>query len=496
MAWFVAIQNKNRVQDFESLLAQLKRALRTDGDFPARARTVSNLISLANNPSTPIHKIAEVLLGETSLGARVLYTVNSVYFQGLRPIVTVTEAVIRIGMRNLCDLFAGLVLMQGFVPLARRGGIFADNLKRSLITALLASSLASETENDEIAEQGYLAGSFYNLGYLLLAYYFPRLYDMAGQRAAARDHDVTQSINEMIGIDPAQLALEILDALKIPVLYHDVIREAYKPLAEREGDTALLNLAGAVAAAGRLADAIINGKDRSRLEAAIDDLASEGTFPRERYTELLDELPEMFQTHCQVTGMSFLKLPTYLDRNQDAKQLELDEFAQGQINESFEQFAEYVEIIQQAIDDQEPIGSVITSAMEALVFALKYDRVMLLLADQNRSNLSGKMALGKEFEVDPRQLKRRVAAGKRNRPPDISAFLEGAPSVNGDPLFTGCAPFAAIPIGCGERAIGVIYADMAAERGEEQRLPYSLGIKPALETLTELLDRSLSATKS
>src|SRR5262245_8427514 len=135
---------KKQKDDFDSLLSQLKRALRTDGDFPARARTVSNLISLANNPGTPVQRIAEVLLSETSLGTRVLYSVNSVYFQGLKPIVTVTDAVIRIGMRNLCDLFAGLVLMQGFIPLARRGGIFAENLKRNIITALLASALVGK----------------------------------------------------------------------------------------------------------------------------------------------------------------------------------------------------------------------------------------------------------------------------------------------------------------------------------------------------------------
>ena len=165
-------------------------------------------------------------------------------------------------MLNLCDLLAGLVLMQGFIPLARRGGVFADNLKRSLITALLASALVSENKDEDVAEQGYLAGSFYTLGYLLLAYYFPRLYEIAAARPTTLEKGIISSINEMVGIDPSLLHLEILEALRIPIMYQDVVMNSYLTFANRTCEPALLNLP-------MLKSALMRGKN-FRLDNSMD----------------------------------------------------------------------------------------------------------------------------------------------------------------------------------------------------------------------------------
>jgi HD-like signal output (HDOD) protein len=146
----------------EELVKRLKKALGNDGDFPASARVVSELRTLASDPSSTAQQITEVILREPSLGARVLHVVNSTAYHRGTPIMTVSQAVLRLGMKQLAELCAGLILLQKFVPSSRRGGAFANCLKRMIVTALLSSSFGreqlKESPNATKSECGYLAG--------------------------------------------------------------------------------------------------------------------------------------------------------------------------------------------------------------------------------------------------------------------------------------------------------------------------------------------------
>jgi len=213
----VKIQSKGGPAGAASpIIKKLEAALHEDGDFPVRTRVVTELRSLAANPNTSIDQITEIILHEPSLGTRILHLVNSSFYQRRAPIMTVSQAVVQIGMRGLTELCAGLVLMQRFIPSAQRGGIFADNLKKCILTSLLASALVGRLGSEEEAERGYLAGTFFSMGPLLLAYYFPQVYASASQRAEARRQSLTQSITETIGLSPVDLSIGIVKALAIP----------------------------------------------------------------------------------------------------------------------------------------------------------------------------------------------------------------------------------------------------------------------------------------
>ena len=100
----------------EQFVEKLRNALRRDGDFPASAKIVSELRMLTSDPRTTANQITEVILREPSLGTRVLHLVNSSFYRRAKPIMTVSQAVVQIGMKPLADLCAGLVLLQKFVP--------------------------------------------------------------------------------------------------------------------------------------------------------------------------------------------------------------------------------------------------------------------------------------------------------------------------------------------------------------------------------------------
>ena len=129
----------------DELIQRLRSALAKDGDFPASAKVVSELRQLTNDPKTTASQITEVILREPSLGTRVLHLVNSSFYRRAKAIMTVSQAVVQIGMRPLAEMCAGLVLLQKFVPTARQGGSFANCLRKTVLTSLLTSSISTQT---------------------------------------------------------------------------------------------------------------------------------------------------------------------------------------------------------------------------------------------------------------------------------------------------------------------------------------------------------------
>ncbi|NDC37242.1 MAG: HDOD domain-containing protein, partial [Proteobacteria bacterium] len=186
----------------EDFLQKLRTALSQDGDFPASAKIVSELKSLTSNPSTTATQLAEVILREPSLGARVLHIVNSSFYHRGKQIMTISQAVMRLGMKPLAELCSGLVLLQKFGSVSRRGHAFSRCLTQTMVTGLLGGAISKAqgavlNTDPNRDESGYLIGSLSEMGTLLLAYYFPEIFENADKRSEQKNVPIAQAISEI-----------------------------------------------------------------------------------------------------------------------------------------------------------------------------------------------------------------------------------------------------------------------------------------------------------
>ena len=473
------------------ILEKLKAALRADGDFPVRAKVVADLRNLVNDPKAPIDKITECILREPSLGTRVLHVVNSSFYRRNSPVMTVSQAVVQLGMQALGDLCSGLVLMQRFIPAAKSGGIFAESIKKCILTSSITSVIVKEMKlGDQTEEKGYLVGTLYTLGPLLLAYYFPQLCETAERRAAQRGQRISQSLTELMGITPIALSVGIVDSLGIPPFYKNVMMEAHS-LSAGNSKEIPVGLAGALAIAERVADSVVFSKNRAEFEQTVQKICNQTSFTPQQIMQLAQRVPALFKTHCKITEISSLTLPEWVDSlsADDTIELESKAAAGGGTEDNF---SFYVEEIKQAIANGETLSSITTSVMETLAFGLSFDRVLLLFSDTYKTLLEGKMSLGQDFGRDPKEVRRKITGPQAEGSPDVQAFIEGVVQLYGDPIFEDGWPFVAIPIGSTDRTIGVIYADRIAKDGEENEALDS-GVQVAVNLLAEMLDEAITA---
>ena len=475
----------------DQFIEKLKSALSKTGDFPASAKIVNELKSLTSNPNTTANQVTEAILKEPSLGIRVLHLVNSTFYRRAQPIMTVSQAVVQIGMKPLAELCAGLVLLQKFVPAARNGGAFASCLQKTLLSSLLSSSLSEENNKTQKSgkntESGYLAGTFAEIGPLLLAFYFPQIYENAVKRAETKKQELDKSIHELIGLTPNDLSKEVLKSLELPDFYIEIINASEdsnlenRPKAILPKEIEIQNLSKVVNAAKKISNVLVYSKDKSQLDSTLTSLNKKFEMDVKTVSKVLGELQNNFQTHCEQIDLNMPPLPEFVstysennNQNNNEKKPEQDQFTQ------------FVNEIRQAVENREPTASIITTVMETLAWGLKFDRVFLLLAGAGRRKLTGRMLLGNVDNFDPTKFEKPLGKEADSHAVEAKAFSQGSPIFTGDPIFEDGWPIAAIPVGFGGRAIVVIYADRKSKNEE-----LTSREQAAITVLTELLDRSV-----
>lgn len=495
----------------DQFVERLRRALGQGGDFPASAKVVTELKTLTNQPETTANQIAEVILREPSLGVRVLHLVNSSFYRRAKPVTTISQAIVQVGMKPLADMCAGLILLQKFVPEARKSSAFATCLHKSVLTSILTSSLTlnadphgkSSTKRD--AESGYLAGMLAEMGVLLLGYYFPKVYESAVKRGETKGVELDQSIHQIVGLSPYQISVEVIKTLNLPPIYADIIGIADKvsrnvalpPNTSPE----LAKLGKTLCGASFVSTALSSEHTDEQIQDLLQRAVNMSGLPSNVVQTSLHSLPSFMGDYYAQLEMSVPNLPVdptaltvgtagpggatsiHVDLGRSKTLPELE----GQV---LSQFEAYLDEIKAAIADQEPTASIVTTVMEVCAYCLNFDKVILLLASPSKKSLIGRMMLGEATGVEPTKINRTTGTGANPHAPDNVAFVTGRPAFQGESIFGDGWPLAAIPVGSGKRSIGVIYA----ERSKADRTELSSAEQAAIVMLTELLDKSLQRT--
>ena len=485
------VGNEISADDF---LNKLKSALRKDGDFPASAKVVGELKNLAANPNATADQITEIILREPSLSIRILHVVNSSFYRRAQPIMTVSQAVIKMGMKPLADMCSGLILLQKFVPAARQNTPFANCLKKCIVASILTGTITPQldTQAQKNEETGFLAGSFSQMGTLLLAYYFPKIYENALKRADTKRIPLGHAIQQLTGLTPIEISNEVILALNLPQFYSEAMKLAAKPGNLPKNTTTLspekrhlVNVARGIASADHLADVITDGKGQVTLEKTVAQIQETYGIDAKALSTALGGLHDLFKDHCASMQLTLPELPDYIQSYGP------DGGFEPKPTSSEELFMQFLDEIKQAVEGREPTASIIVTVMEAIATSLHFDLVLLMLATAGKQSMAGRMLIGDIPNFEPTRYLRPVDHLADISSPEVSAFKNGRCVFSGKALLKSGFPLVALPIGYGNRAVGVVYAERTHGNGD----PLTIEEEDSLRQLSDLLDRSLSLAR-
>lgn len=187
-------------------------------ELPAPSRTFRDIQAVIDGPNPDARLVAEIVMRDPALAARVLQLANSSYFYRGERLSSVGQAVVRLGMRLVRNLALQSGVLKTFEKKALHGFDLDGTVRRSFDAAVLALTLI---QGPSAADTATLAALLADLGLLVLALYRGADLAAAHAEAAATGRPPAAVERERFGFDHADVSAHLLTLWG---LHEDVVR--------------------------------------------------------------------------------------------------------------------------------------------------------------------------------------------------------------------------------------------------------------------------------
>jgi len=206
---------------------------------------LARALTLLRNPDEPRAKVVALLEQDPALSARLLRVANSALYAPKRECVSVGDAIMRLGNKNVSDIISGIAVFGMFSDVGGLGLRVRDHSAR---VASMARVLAVEWVQGG-AEHVFLAGLMHDVGKLLMMQAGTPRYELLDKALLAEPDRIHLTERELTGFDHATLGAHVLKEWQFPddvarvVAWHHQPGRAFAAGAELGLPVALIRLA-------------------------------------------------------------------------------------------------------------------------------------------------------------------------------------------------------------------------------------------------------------
>ena len=255
----------------DSLLLQI-RAL---GHLPSPSSTALRLYALIQSDDVDLHKMAEVIKGDVALTVRLLRLANRPGGNPGRPVASVEEGLMRLGLKTVAGLAVGMsVIDDAVASSAPDASAYLALCRHSLAAAVLAEWMCDRPDVPASAADLFTCALLARIGQLALLRFYPEPYSVL-LRLKQNAHELLGAEREQLGIDHQAITLALLQEWGFP----DPLTEAIR-ISEAEPELQV-------------------GNDRSHVMAQILNFAWEAA------PALVSRRPEKIMSHLEY-GLALL----------------------------------------------------------------------------------------------------------------------------------------------------------------------------------------------
>ena len=210
----------------ETLSPGLLQILNKIDSLPALPRAyaeVRRLIQSSDEVSAAA--IAEVIVQDPAMAAKLLRIANSAFFGQRREIDTVTGAIVVLGMEMVSTLILSAGVFTSFETEPIEGFTQDDLWRHSVGCGLVAKHLAETcSRNQHSQETAMLAGSLHDLGKLVFAQYMHDAYEVVVRTAMEGNLPIVEVETEKLGASHAEVGAYLADRWHLPNKIVEAIR--------------------------------------------------------------------------------------------------------------------------------------------------------------------------------------------------------------------------------------------------------------------------------
>jgi HD-like signal output (HDOD) protein len=184
--------------------------------LPVIRATTAHLVALLTNPHSDLKSIANAVLRDQSLTARVLSIANSVYYRRQDEHTTsIARAVLQLGRSPLRNI----AVASEFVEFTRKQASGTLDIRRllakSFVAAHQALALGRSVEMPE-TEALFTSTLLSSLGELTLASFLPTVSQQIEETASAQKLSYDEAHFQVTGMSPHEVAMIVATRIRIP----------------------------------------------------------------------------------------------------------------------------------------------------------------------------------------------------------------------------------------------------------------------------------------
>lgn len=198
--------------------------------LPCSPSLLPRLVAVLEDNSSGVAEIEAIIELDAALTASTLRLANSAYFAGSLPVENVSEAVVRLGLKEIYRL-AALALVNRWDSGAGTGayrGDPGDFSRHALCTALAAEVLAENTKRVD-PSTAYTAGLVCDMGKLAVAHGCQQYFPAIREHQAAQGGTWIHAERAVLGYDHAQVGARLLQTWRFPPLFVAAAEHGYTP---------------------------------------------------------------------------------------------------------------------------------------------------------------------------------------------------------------------------------------------------------------------------
>lgn len=215
-------------------------------EVPTMLTVATEIDKLTNDPNSSADDISKIIKNDPALTAKVLKIANSALFAGTQRIVSLNQAVARLGYAEIRRVTIAIAFLNSFKSL------FVDYEKfwlHSITTAYIASKLNELTKANVSSDRLFTGGLLHDIGILILDQYFTSVYKKIFDMSINKKYDLSIVEQKILGTTHAEIGAFLLKKWNIPDQITDIIQFHHQPqnslIAQR--DTKLIYLANFIA---------------------------------------------------------------------------------------------------------------------------------------------------------------------------------------------------------------------------------------------------------
>ncbi len=458
-------------------------------ELPALASVVQDLQRLAQQESSSVGQLAEVLLRDASLTSKVLRVGNSAYYNPSQEAIrTISRAIVLIGFDNVRLIGLSVSLIDGLLTRAPREQL-QELLARSFHAAVQARNIAGYVISKH-EEEVFIAALLHHLGELAFWGCGGEQADELACALAQPGVEAEDAVRAVLGTSFRQLTQGLVKSWNIG----EIASLAHSSASHKDPAVFAVHLGT------RISEAALQGWDSPALEQVVEQMAEFiGVTPAEALQQVLASAEEAVKV-AATFGAS--KLSNWIP-NTDPEQIRLQ-----QEQRKARLLQPNLLLLQQALQDlglmatrRGDLGQILDTLLDGLHLGAGLERVMLVVLADGQRCFRAKRVIGEGTEswlhdfllpVEQREQAHIFSYVLRNK----EALWMGVPaSYNLNDLVTqpirqclGQGMFFIAPLVAGSREIGVIYAD---NRISGRALKHEQFV--AFQRFTQLTGRCLEA---